>query len=89
MNYYTIIRRSVIALFIVTFSSVSFILSAQSKKSSHTNVSDRPHHIIINALFDYAIVRDKVISPLLYHTLEGGLTLGYEYRAMRNEYCFK
>ncbi len=48
--------------------------------------SNRPHHIMINALFDYAIVRDKLISPLLYHALQGGLTFGYEYRAPRHEH---
>ncbi len=55
-------------------------------KGAAPSSKSRPHHIVVNALLDYAIVRDKVISPLLYHAVQGGLTLGYAYRAAAHEH---
>ena len=74
---------SAIVSFVLSFLSAPFALSAQSYD---TPAANRPHHIMINALSDYTMVRDMVVSPLLYQRSEGGLTLGYEYRAMRHEH---
>lgn len=76
----------IVASIVMPLSIFAETKEAEQTKKSSSNQRNREHHIAVHALFDYAIVRDKVVSPLLYHAVRGGLMLGYEYRAAKHEH---
>ena len=71
----------IIVVFILAFIAMPIFAQEES-----TPKKESLHHIAVHALFDYEMVRDKVVSPLLYHAVRGGLLLGYEYRAAKQEH---